>query len=118
MNNEEYKQYLKSDKWKRIVQKRLEIDGFRCVICGCKGTQSNPLTIHHLSYKHIGKEDEQDHIYTDLATLCNLDHASVHKLMDRVTSRTGRRGWSENHYIPSYHVFTINGADTDKVTID
>ena len=46
-------EYLKSDKWKAIAHERMKIDKYTCQMCGCRGTTTNPLEVHHLSYKHL-----------------------------------------------------------------
>ena len=50
---EYYREYLKSDAWKRKRYVVLKRDNWKCQICGDKATQ-----VHHLKYaKHqIGKE--------------------------------------------------------------
>lgn len=92
MNTDNYIIYLQSADWKRIAEKRKEIDGHVCVMCGSKGTQNNPLQVHHFSYKHVGNENP----YTDLVTLCRNCHKDVHRLMDRVTDENGRKGWRDS----------------------
>lgn len=113
MTNEEYKAYLQSDKWKAIAEQRLKIDGYRCCACGSRGTPSNKLEIHHLSYAHLGHEESR--IYEDLCTLCHCDHKALHRVMERVTSPDGRRGWLSNPRIPPIHVFTYSGEETNYV---
>ncbi len=109
MASEQYKAYLESDKWKQIAAKRFEIDGYRCVCCGAQGTSNNKLEIHHLSYNHLYHEENR--IYEDLVTLCHCCHKSLHKVMERVTSPTGRRGWLDNPRIPDIHIYTLSGTD-------
>lgn len=106
MDNEKYREYLQSDKWKKIARQRMEIDG-KCVMCGCCGTSTNPLEIHHLSYKWLYHEEER--VYQDLVTLCHCCHKQVHALMNRQTSADGRRGWKDNSTIPTVSVFTLSG---------
>lgn len=103
-----YQEYLNSEKWKRIAKQRLEIDGYCCVVCGAVGTTGNPLEIHHLSYKHL--YEEENRVFEDLVTLCHACHKSVHALMNRVTSKDGRRGWSDNRNIPKISVVSIGGS--------
>ena len=106
MTNEEYEEYLRSDKWKAIAKRRMEIDGNRCVMCGSRGTVGNPLEVHHLSYKYLGKEEER--IYQDLCTLCHADHKAVHALMCRKTA-PNRNGWKDNYTVPAISVYTLTG---------
>lgn len=114
MNNEEYIQYLQSDKWKSIAAERMKIDGYRCQACGCKGTMTNALEIHHLSYKFLGQEEKR--IFQDLVTLCHSCHKNVHAMMNRVTDAGGRRGWKDNRAIPSVHVYTLWGQDRGNIS--
>ena len=107
MNNNDYKEYLKSTKWKEIVQKRLEIDGNACVMCGSRGTTTNPLECHHLSYKYLGHEEKR--IYQDLCILCHSCHKQVHNLMCRQTDPSGRRGWKDRYDVPKVSTYTITG---------
>ena len=108
-----YAEYLKTDKWKKIAQQRMEIDGYLCCMCGCRGTQANPLEVHHLSYSHLYHEENR--IYEDLQTLCHSCHKLLHKGMERVTNAAGRRGWKDNPRIPDVHVFTIAGTELESV---
>lgn len=106
-----YEQYLKTPKWHAIAERRLKIDGFRCVGCGSRGTPQNPLEIHHLSYKSIYHEEER--LYEDLVTLCHSCHKNIHNIMNRTTSADGRRGWKDNSYIPKISVYTISGSELE-----
>lgn len=112
MTNKEYEEYLQSPKWKAIAKKRFEIDNYTCQMCGSRGTPNNPLEVHHLSYRHIG--NEQDRIYEDLVTLCHTCHKAIHNVMCRITNPYGRRGWSNNQTIPQVHVFTFSGLDQER----
>ena len=104
-----YEEYLNTPHRKAIADKRMEIDGHQCVMCGSRGTKANPLEVHHLSYKHLYHEEER--IYEDLVTLCHADHKAVHNLMCRVTDRSGRRGWKDRYDIPKVSIYTISGND-------
>lgn len=107
MDNKKYKEYLKSDKWKEIAKRRMEIDGNVCTCCGCRGTIANPLEVHHLSYRYLYHEETR--VYEDLVTVCHVDHKMLHNIMNRRTNAQGRRGWSDNQTIPQIHVFNISG---------
>lgn len=108
MTDEEYKQYLKSDKWKAICKKRLEIDNYKCVCCGANGTPENPLEIHHVSYRYIGHEENR--IFEDLLTVCHIHHKMIHRLMERKTA-PNRNGWKNRTDIPKVHVFNMTGEN-------
>ena len=111
--NTQYKQYLASEKWRRIAYQRMQIDDFTCQSCGCRGTKTNELEVHHLSYRFLYHEDESDYIYTQLVTLCRGCHKNLHRVMERVTSADGRRGWLSDSRIPDVHIFTLSGRDDD-----
>ena len=115
MDNNQYKSYLKSGKWSEISHKRMEIDRFECQCCGSKGTSVNPLEVHHLSYKYLYHEENR--IYEDLVTLCHCCHKSIHRVMNRVTSKSGKRGWRDNSSIPEVHVFSINGSEKNYIEV-
>ena len=112
MTNTEYQEYLHSEKWANICKQRMRIDKYRCTACGTAGNMANPLEIHHLSYSHLGHEEER--IYEDLVTVCRSCHKLTHTMMERVTSPTGRKGWKDNPRIPQVHTFTYSGADEDR----
>ena len=106
----DYAEYLQSDHWKELAQERMKIDEYRCCMCGCRGTMTNKLEVHHLTYRNLYHERP----YEDLLTLCSLCHKSVHKMMERKTSPDGRRGWKDER-IPDIHVYTFSGTDTGAV---
>lgn len=106
MNNEQYREYRKTSKWKEIARKRIEIDGNMCVMCGSRGSTANPLEVHHLTYRSL--YHEEDRIYQDLATLCHACHKQVHNLMNRQTDANGRRGWKDNSSVPKVSVYMLN----------
>lgn len=111
MNDDKYREYLKSEKWKRIAAERMRIDGHKCVMCGSRGSSTNPLEVHHLSYKWIYQEETR--IYQDLCTLCHACHKSIHNVMNRQTDPNGRHGWKDNSNIPAVSVFTLTGQEIE-----
>ena len=92
MTRNEYIKYINSETWENKRQTRLLFDDFMCQMCGSRGTQINPLQIHHMTYKNLGHETME----TDLVTLCSNCHKAVHKMMNRKTTLDGRRGFSES----------------------
>ena len=106
--NKRYLEYMKSDKWRSIARRRMEIDGYQCQGCGSRGTANNPLEAHHLSYKHLYFEDNW--IFEDIVTVCHACHKNLHKILERQTNAQGRRGWKSNPRIPAIHAYNINGA--------
>lgn len=113
MNSTEYTQYLHSQAWREKSRKRMELDDYKCTMCGCVGTANNPLTVHHLGYKNLGQEN----VYKDLLTLCKSCHRATHRMMSRITGfypdGRPRRGWAESTRDFSGHVFTVTGETGD-----
>jgi len=67
-----YREYLKSDDWKRKRYVVLKRDNWRCVYCGGAATQ-----VHHLKYakRNIGKEPIEW-----LVSVCKSCHNSMHHI--------------------------------------
>lgn len=70
-----YREYLRSDEWKKKRAERLAIDSNRCVICG----SNQNLNVHHLRYERVCNED----VNQDLVTVCNKCHTMLHRIEDR-----------------------------------
>ncbi len=98
-------EYLKSEHWRTIAKKRMEIDKGLCQMCGSRGTSGNPLQVHHWGYKNLWHED----VETQLITLCDCCHLQTHRLLMRPTSADGSSNRIKNPQVPNVHVFTING---------
>lgn len=105
--SQEYLNYIMSDSWKEKCNQRMKIDGYVCQCCGSRGTNKNPLQIHHFHYGNFKHED----IYKDLITLCKSCHESQHNLLRRITAADGGRMWDKNGKVPLVHVYTISGID-------
>ena len=71
--NQEYQNYLRSYQWNDKRNERLQIDGYKCAICGNSEQQ---LNVHHLTYKNIMQEDVEN----DLITLCRPCHTMLHRI--------------------------------------
>ena len=67
-----YKKYMASPQWREKRFERMELDDFRCRVCGSQG----PLTVHHITYNHFGNEDMRD-----LITLCPECHERIHEII-------------------------------------
>lgn len=74
MTKEEYSEYLKSDHWQEVRQKRIEIDKHRCYLCN----KAMGLNVHHLRYDNLGREV----VGKDLVTLCYKCHKMLHRIID------------------------------------
>ena len=95
MQTEFYKKYMRSREWEDKRQERLEIDNRKCVMCDRPASKcKDGLQVHHVHYKDLGHED----VYNSLVCLCPRCHESIHKMMCRVTSPDGRRGWADLPY--------------------
>ena len=66
----DYREYMQSEEWQKVRRKRLQIDGYKCQMCG---TGKN-LQVHHITYEHLGQAKELE----DLVTLCRECHRGVH----------------------------------------
>ena len=107
MTHAEYVEYLKSDQWSQKRQQRLTIDEYTCQMCRCKGTQQNPLQIHHFNYHDAGCED----VYKSLVTVCRDCHKKIHQMMCRRTDAHGRKGWRTD--LPDFIRPEFQNVNTD-----
>ncbi len=64
-----YSDYLKTSTWKKIRERRLKKDSYKCV--KCKSTEN--LHVHHKTYRHCRHEWMKD-----LITLCQPCHEKAH----------------------------------------
>ena len=75
-----YQAYLGSPEWKRLRQRILERDGFKCLTCAEEATE-----VHHISYARFGHELE-----TDLMAVCRecnqafRERSIFHRMMGTV----------------------------------
>ena len=79
MSNEQYIEYLKSDKWQKIRQKVAKKHNYICEGCGkvCKYRKSlYGFQVHHTTYEHIFNESKH---LGDLRFLCEDCHKLVTK---------------------------------------
>lgn len=83
MQTEFYKRYIRSPAWEKRKAVRMEIDGYRCVMCG----ETTALQVHHVSYRNLGHED----ILRDLCTVCDACHVKIHKYYDREQGKTVKK---------------------------
>gem|GEM_PF-2634752 len=66
--NEQYVEYLKSDAWWVIREKRLAIDNYLCHKC----LTETATQVHHLTYERLGNE-----LPEDLLSLCRTCHLEM-----------------------------------------
>lgn len=75
-HSKEYKEYIKSERWKVFAKKVIEWWGGRCALC--YGTRK--LQVHHRTYERLGHE-----LMTDCVCLCS----KCHKVADARRKREG-----------------------------
>ena len=78
MQTQEYKVYMKSEKWKVKKQERIAIDK-GCCMRGRPLDKIKSVQVHHIAYKNLGNEN----ILTDLCTLCGSCHKKIHNYYNR-----------------------------------
>lgn len=67
-----YQEFLKTDFWQDIRKRKLQAANFSCEDCRHSGSQ---LDVHHLTYRHHGKEDKH---LDELRVLCRNCHSIEH----------------------------------------
>ena len=92
ISKQAYLDYLQSPEWKAKAAKRREIDNNTCQLA--EGSRRNWKCII-LAIFNLKSENP----YVDLISLCPKCHESVHRMMCRITSPDGRRGWADLPYI-------------------
>lgn len=65
----QYAEYLQSDHWKKLRKRKLK-ESPSCLVCKTEKT----LEVHHIRYKNL-----TDVKLTDLRTLCEKCHRTLHK---------------------------------------
>lgn len=73
-----YRKYIRSDDWMQKREERLQIDGWKCVMCQ-RGLKECGLQVHHITYRNLGHEDTLH----DLVTLCPSCHMKIHRYLSR-----------------------------------
>jgi len=69
-----YREYLKTDHWKKIRKKALKYAEYRCQLCNVKNVE---LHVHHRTYDNVGCEKP-----ADLTVLCKLHHEQFHGIKE------------------------------------
>lgn len=65
-----YKEYLQTNEWNDIKQKKLKQAGYRCQVCNKNDIE---LNVHHRTYENRGNEH-----FSDLIVLCKDCHSLYH----------------------------------------
>lgn len=68
---EEYRAYMRSERWRALRRKVIERDGDRCKLCR---RSRRKLEVHHLTYVRFGRERLED-----LALICQRCHSTEHQ---------------------------------------
>ncbi len=81
----QYENYIRfSPVWQEKRKQRLEIDGYKCVMCGKTAAEAEaegkPLQIHHVSYDRLFDED----VIHDLCVLCPRCHELIGNYYSRI----------------------------------
>lgn len=80
---DQYHSYLESETWSKLRNKRLLLDGFKCVICH----NPNDLHVHHIIYPQVfGTET-----VNTLITVCKDCHSALEDF---------KKGYSIKHHMP------------------
>ena len=66
--------------WEEKKKQRMQLDGFKCVMCGRSIDHCKTLQVHHITYRNLGYEN----IRTDLCTVCGSCHKKLHNYYNRV----------------------------------
>lgn len=80
MQSEFYKNYIKSELWEQKKEERMQIDDYKCVMCGRPRDRCRVFQVHHITYRNLGHENA----LTDLVTLCGSCHKKIHNYYDRI----------------------------------
>lgn len=90
-----YDDYLTSEHWKQIRDRKLEEQDWQCERCGHYARRDHDgarigLDVHHLTYERLGREE-----MADLEALCRTCHEEEHGIPG--PSREVRRAKITNH---------------------
>ena len=67
--SQEYQEYMESDAWRDLRNRKYTENGYRCQACGVKYNDTSCLEVHHTHYDSFTFEDT-----SDLLVLCLLCH--------------------------------------------
>ena len=73
-HKQEYQEYLKSEKWKKLAAKKRKQADNKCQLCN---NNKNTLHVHHRTYENLYKEKLKD-----LIVLCDKCHTKFHDIME------------------------------------
>lgn len=73
-----YREYLKSDHWKKLRIQAVRRDGSKCTKCPCRVN----LQVHHIRYRDRFEDSKLE----DLVTLCEPCHTQAHGLKSKTAT--------------------------------
>ena len=73
MNKNVDKGYLETEYWNITKKFRMEVDGYRCAICG----SGIDIDVYHNTYERLGNER-----LSDVVTLCKTCHSELCEFLD------------------------------------
>ncbi len=83
MHSKQYREHLRSPRWRLVRRAALSRAGYKCEICGTTGR----LEVHHKTYENLGHETLDDVIVT-----CPRCHEKADR--DRRIETSDRRWWA------------------------
>lgn len=90
--SEWYAEYLKSDHWRRLRERKLIRAEYRCQKCGEEALMYEGgcynLQVHHLTYERCPNNE----LFSDLEVLCQACHQAEH--FDNPISHEDMRMWA------------------------
>ncbi|HIC20201.1 TPA: hypothetical protein EYO77_19040, partial [Candidatus Poribacteria bacterium] len=75
--SQEYLEYMESDAWRDLRNRKYTENGYRCQACGVKYNDTSCLEVHHTHYDNLTFEDT-----SDLLVLCHLCHDVIGLVRD------------------------------------
>ena len=75
--SQEYLEYMESDAWRDLRNRKYTENGYRCQACGVKYNNTSCLEVHHSHYDSFTFEDT-----SDLLVLCLLCHDVIGMIRD------------------------------------
>jgi hypothetical protein len=75
--SQEYLEYMESDAWRDLRNRKYTENGYRCQACGVKYNDTSCLEVHHTHYDSFTFEDT-----SDLLVLCLLCHDVIGMIRD------------------------------------
>ena len=102
-----YQDFLLSDEWQSLAEKRKRLDNYKCVCCG----STSNLNVHHITYKYgriCGTEW--------LRTLCHNCHVVVHKIQELYSKRLeGHEEYTTSGWLHRNRCYELYNKEAAKI---